>query len=271
MLKRMHIKLLYFCFIVITGLMFYRLLTFKEEDLNRTETQTSNEVRRPDSIKIIQKLPLKDPQLSVTLNEKHDVATEESAKVSKNKVLLMTSSGGKNPYVDGLFGNGDALYLRDPLSVYDPGSDMNVTDNLIRDSLSRGYTCIDKPVDCRLEYLFSCRLLMYFNEALFRTPRRSAAVKAWYAGIFTSVRNALGDDALKTGLDESCTEAYSSIVVKVTQVQDIEDVIPLMEAGVKVGFMFLENFQLRTCFGYCHIQGIGVHCSCENCLQRVCI
>ena len=214
--------ILYICILLVpVCLLYYHLLTHNGRDKISDNAQ----------LLVSHRPPLK--RTTSTYNEKTFVRTHSLT--NKLKILLVTPDDTESVDVDSLFVDStDMLYLRDPLNVYNPELDKNISKTLLKESARHGYSCVNQNVNCRLDYLYSCRLLMYFNEALFRRPRNTQAIRVWYKGVMTNFQQTLGENVLKEGVDEICKKNYITVTVKTSKVKLIEDIVPLMEQGVKV-------------------------------------
>ena len=154
---------------------------------------------------------------------------------SKSKILILTTARSGSSYTGYLFAsNPDVFYLFEPLSVYDPSQDPYIKKDVIASSENRGYNCINQSVTCRLDYLYSCQILQYFKEAYFRQPEEPDAITSWYSKIFGELQRKLDIEAINAGLDNLCIQRFNTVAIKTIRVKFIEDVIPLMEQGLKV-------------------------------------
>ena len=173
-------------------------------------------------------------QANTSYRDDHDrVMTAHS--ITKRKVLLLSSARSGSSYSGYLLAsNPEVFYMYEPLSVYEPKKDYLVREDIMETSTNHGYKCINQPVSCRLDYLYSCQILLYFKEAYFRMPTQSARVSSWYGRIFAELQKRLNFNSTRAGLDTLCSDQFKIIAMKTIRVSYIEDVIPMVEKGLKV-------------------------------------
>ena len=160
---------------------------------------------------------------------------KQTAASKKVNILLFTSFRSGSSYVGHLFAsNPNIFYMFEPLSVYNPEIDEGIKSGIINSSRQHGYKCINESVTCRLEYLFKCQLLQFFDEAFYRNPEKEETITGWYGRIFAEMQRNLNINAKNVALDNFCNDMYDIVVAKIIRVKYLRDVVPLMKNGLKV-------------------------------------
>ena len=154
---------------------------------------------------------------------------------AKPKVLILTSMKSGSSFLGQLFAtNPDIFYLFEPLHSYGPAKSDQIINELKASAQSYGFNCVGTPTYCRLNYLYSCQILHFLKEAMFVNPQKTRKMYKWNERIFGNVEQRKNMNGDNTELDYLCSKTYKIIVIKTIRIDHIEEVVPLIQDGVRV-------------------------------------
>ena len=158
----------------------------------------------------------------------------------KTKVLILTQMKTGSSFLGQLFAsNPEVFYMFEPLHAFNPKEDYGIKKEIKNSSEQHGYKCINQKITCRLNYLYSCQIHQFFQEARFAHPRSIHSISVWFRRIFADLQERLEFKAENAGLDVVCSDSHNVIAIKTIRIDYIEEVVALMKSGVKVRILLL--------------------------------